>query len=328
MCSDGSAVNRALRLALAGDVMLGRCVARAIVGGQQLLLDADVVAVAGGADLFLVNLECCISERGEPWPAAGKPFFFRAPPRAAELLAGWGVDCVSLANNHALDYGSVALLDTIEHLRAVGIAWVGAGADIYEARAPRWLRAAEQRVAVLAATDHPADFAAAADRPGVAYADLRTGVPAWLTDGLAASAAADVRLCMVHWGPNMTAGPVAHVRQAASQLRSAGATMIAGSSAHVPHGAVDGVLYDLGDFLDDYAVDAALRNDLGLLFLVTFAESRPADAEAVPLALDFCHTRLAEGRDAGFVCDRFARACGELGGAAEVVDGRVRFRLA
>jgi poly-gamma-glutamate synthesis protein (capsule biosynthesis protein) len=118
----------------------------------------------------------------------------------------------------------------------------------------------------------------------------------------------------------MTAAPVTHVR-------GAGATLVAGSSAHVPHGAAGGVLYDLGDFLDDYAVDPGLRNDLGLLFLVTLA-GRAVDGEAVPLALDFCHTRLAGGRDADLVCDRFARACAELGGESEVIHGRVRFRLA
>jgi poly-gamma-glutamate synthesis protein (capsule biosynthesis protein) len=122
----------------------------------------------------------------------------------------------------------------------------------------------------------------------------------------------------------MTFAPVAHVRRAAAQLRRAGATLVAGTSAHVPHGAADGVLYDLGDFLDDYAVHALLRNDLGLLFLVPL--TRP-QAEAVPLALDFCHTRLATGSDAALVCERFARACVELGGDAEVVDDRVRFSL-
>lgn len=318
---------RRLRVALAGDVMMGRSVARAIAAGRTPLLDPDVVAVAATADLFVVNLECCISDRGRPWPAAGKPFFFRAPPRAAELLAGWGVDCVSLANNHALDFGRSALLDTFSHLDAAGVAWVGAGPDEAAARAPRWLGARDHRVVVVAATDHPADFDAAVDRPGVAYADLQAGVPAWATDALAAGATADVRLCLPHWGPNMTPAPVEHVRAAADALRSADTTLVAGSSAHVPHGAADGVLYDMGDFLDDYAVDAALRNDLGLLFLIMVVDGKATQGEAVPLALDFCRTRLAEGRDARLTCDRFVRACGELGGAAEALDGRVRFDL-
>ena len=75
--------------------------------------------------------------------------------------------------------------------------------------------------------------------------------------------------------------------------RAAGATLVAGHSAHVFHGVADRVLYDLGDFVNDYAIDPVLRNDLGLLFLVTFDGPRPVHLEAVPLVLDDCHTRLA-----------------------------------
>src|SRR5215216_3203706 len=235
-------VSGVLRLALAGDTMLGRSVADAIAAGRETLLDPDVVAIAATADLFVVNLECCISERGAPWPDAGKPFFFRAPPRAAELLAAWGVDAVTLANNHALDYGRDALADTFAHLQAAGVAWAGAGADEREARAPRRLTAGERRIAIVAATDHPADFAATPDRAGVAYADLRRAVPDWLTDALALARPGDAALCFVHWGPNMVAAPVEEVRRAARVLTGAGATLVAGHSAHIPHGAAGHVL--------------------------------------------------------------------------------------
>src|ERR671922_462870 len=107
--------------------MLGRGVAEALETRRAPLLAPEVIAVAGEADLFVLNLECCISVRGERWPDPRRPFFFRAPPRAAELLAGFGVDCVTLANNHTLDFGAVALADTLEHLDAAGVAWVGAG---------------------------------------------------------------------------------------------------------------------------------------------------------------------------------------------------------
>jgi Bacterial capsule synthesis protein PGA_cap len=316
-----------MRLALAGDTMLGRGVAAAIRSGREPLLDPELVALARTADLFIVNLECCISERGEPWHSPGKPFFFRAPPQAAQLLAGWGVHCVTLANNHALDYGRDALLDTFGHLRSAGVAWAGAGRDRQGARGPLWIAAGGRRVALIAASDHPARYAAGPTEPGIAYADLQAGVPGWLTDALAQARDADAALCTVHWGPNMTTEPPAYVRRAARRLRDAGATLAIGHSAHVPHGAADRILYDVGDFLDDYAVDPELRNDLGLLFLVEL-DRDGCRAEAVPLMLDYCHTRLAEGSDARLVADRFARACVALGGDAELVAGRVRFRLA
>ena len=93
--------------------------------------------------------------------------------------------------------------------------------------------------------------------------------------------------------------------------------MIAGHSAHVFHGGEPGILYDLGDFLDDYAVDPVLRNDLGLLFLVTLDRQGPLRLEAVPLKLEFCHTRLADADEAAWIRGRFRAACAALGTEVE-----------
>jgi poly-gamma-glutamate synthesis protein (capsule biosynthesis protein) len=313
-----------MKLALAGDTMLGRGVAQALESrAPETLVAPEVVAVAREADLFLLNLECCISERGEPWPDPAKPFFFRAPPRATELLAHLGVDCVTLANNHALDFGATALLDTLSHLAAAGIASVGAGASVAEARTPAVLEAGGARLAVVAATDHPRAYAAGPARPGVAFADLWAGdVPAWLTDTVA-GARADAVLATVHWGPNMVDAPLPHVRAAADALVTAGATLVAGHSAHVFHGVRGRILYDLGDFLDDYAVDRVLRNDLGLLFLVALDSHGPVRLEAVPLRLDYCHTRLAEGDDAAWARERYRTACAALGTHVAEHEGRL-----
>jgi poly-gamma-glutamate capsule biosynthesis protein CapA/YwtB (metallophosphatase superfamily) len=312
-------------LALAGDTMLGRGVAQALATTPPgALVAPEVRAAFGEADLVVLNLECCISERGRRWKAPGKPFFFRAPPRAVELLVLLGVDCVTLANNHALDYGADALADTLDHLAAAGIATVGAGADLGQARRPALLTAGGPRVAVIGVTDHPADFAAAPDRPGVAFADLSRQVPGWLTALVReAGALADITLVTPHWGPNMTAAPVRHVRRAAAALVDAGATLIAGHSAHVPHGVAGRVLYDLGDFLDDYRVDPRLRNDLGLLFLVTMDARGPLRLEALPLKLEYCHTRLAAGEDAAWIRRRFRSACATLDTTAEAAAGRL-----
>ena len=113
------------------------------------------------------------------------------------------------------------------------------------------------------------------------------------------------------------------MRAAAAELRAAGAALVAGHSAHVCHGAGDRILYDLGDFLDDYAVDRRLRNDLGLLFLVTFAAGIAVRVEAVPLKLDYCRTRLADGEDAAWIRDRFRSACAALGTRVTDEDGRL-----
>ena len=314
-----------ITVALAGDTMLGRSVAHAqATTPLQALVAPEVREAMGQADLVVLNLECCISERGRPWKAPGKPFFFRAPPQAVELLALLGTDCVTLANNHALDYGFDALADTLEHLAAAGIAAVGAGLDLERARRPATLAAGGLRVTVIGVTDHPPDFAAAPDRPGVAFADLGRQVPAWLGELVReAGAQADITLVTPHWGPNMTAAPVRRVRRAAAALVEVGATLIAGHSAHVPHGVAGRVLYDLGDFLDDYRVDPRLRNDLGLLFLVTLDGRGPLRLEALPLKLEFCHTRLATGSDADWMRRRFRSACAALGTTVGEEAGRL-----
>jgi len=91
---------------IAGDTMLGRGVAKWLSWtAPEDLVSTGAVDAAHEADVLVLNLECCISQRGEPCPVRGKPFFFRAPPVAVEALVHLGVACVTMANNHALDYG-------------------------------------------------------------------------------------------------------------------------------------------------------------------------------------------------------------------------------
>jgi poly-gamma-glutamate synthesis protein (capsule biosynthesis protein) len=229
---------------------------------------------------------------------------------------------VTLANNHALDYGPDALLDTLHRLHEAGIATVGAGRDETTARMPAILDAGGLRVGMVAVTDHPGDYAAGPDRPGVAYADLRHGAPGWLLDTIA-TLDTDVVIVTPHWGPNMVDQPLPYVRNAAAAFRAAGATLVAGHSAHVFHGVAGTVLYDLGDFIDDYATDPLLRNDLGLLFMVTIDDGTPKRLEAVPLALDYCFTRLADADEARWISERLQRACAALGTEVTEHDGRL-----
>jgi poly-gamma-glutamate synthesis protein (capsule biosynthesis protein) len=304
-----------VKLALAGDTMLGRGVAERLEGKpRESLFAPELVDVVREADLFVLNLECCISARGEPTP--GRVFHFRAPPWATQALAHLGVDCVTLANNHALDFGPDALLDTLAHLDAAGIRAVGAGTDLEHARAPAVLEVDGFRLAVVACSDHPAEYAAAPDRPGIAFVDLRRGLPEWLRT----LSEADAVLVTPHWGPNMTSAPPRYVQRAAKELLGAGATLVAGHSAHVFHGVAPRLLYDLGDFVDDYRVDRKLRNDLGLLFLVDLAGDR---LEAIPLKLEFAHTRLAHGDDATWITRRFTEACAAFGTEVVAESGRL-----
>ena len=314
-----------MRLALAGDTMLGRGVAERLrEAPPESLFAPEVVEAVRAADLCIVNLECCISERGVPAPH--RTFRFRAPPAAVEALAHLGVDCVTLANNHALDFGPEALLDTFGHLRAAGIGWVGAGQDEGQARIPALLEAAGERLRIVAFADHPAEYAAAPDRPGIAFVDLATRKPpGWLLGSPPAreDGTPEPVLVCPHWGPNMVQEPQPDVRRAAQALVRGGATLVAGHSAHVFHGVAGRVLFDLGDFVDDYRVEPILRNDLGLLWLVDLAGGELMSVEALPLKLDYCHTRVAEGEDAAWITRRFIDSCRALGTLAHERAGRL-----
>jgi poly-gamma-glutamate capsule biosynthesis protein CapA/YwtB (metallophosphatase superfamily) len=122
-----------VRLVVGGDVMLGRMVKQAILRyGPEYPLE-PVAGLMRQADLTLVNLECALTSSSTPWQGAPKAFYFGAPPSAIQTLTHAGVDMVSLANNHVLDFGVAGLRETIRALRRDGIRFAGAGNNIDEA---------------------------------------------------------------------------------------------------------------------------------------------------------------------------------------------------
>jgi len=208
-------------------------------------------------------------------------------------------------------------------LDTAGVRCVGAGANEAEARAPVTLEANGERLRVVAFSDHPAEYAARPEGPGVAFADTsRRKLPAWLLEAAQADEEQAVLIC-AHWGPNMSPRPAPEVCRAAQALDRAGATVIIGHSAHVFHGMAGRVLYDLGDFIDDYAPHPTLRNDLGLLWFVELKANEVISVEALPLELDHCHTRLAEGFERDEIERRLVEACADLGTSVEARDHRL-----
>ena len=312
-------------IGLLGDVMLGRGVATALGSTPPAeVWGPELRELAAACHTVIANLECCVSGRGLPTGrVAGKPFFFRAPPQAVDALAAIGVRAVSLANNHALDFDDDALADTLVHLDEAGIESVGAGRGPREARAGLVVEAGDARVGVVAVSDHPSAYAARDGELGIAYADLHDAVPDWLEAEVAdLRRRCDLVVAFPHWGPNMTTRPAAWQRERAADLLAAGCDLVAGHSAHVFHGVEWGpagpVAYDLGDAVDDYAVDAELRNDLGLLAL--WRPGGAPELELVGLRLEYARTGLARGDDAEWIAARLADACAELGTGVHRLD--------
>lgn len=307
------------RLLLGGDAMLGRGVDAAIARHGVDWPLAALRSHLAGADLVAVNLECAITAADTWYQGPPKAFYFRARPAAAELLRHAGVGLCTLANNHALDAGPAGLLDTLDILRAHGIACVGAGADAESAWAPAVLEIAGQRLGVLAGCDHQADFAAGPDTPGIAYLDLAD--PAQVDKLLGRvrrlAAAVDHAIVALHWQPNWVPTVDARYRTLARRLVEAGARLVWGHSPHhflgVQWFGPAAVLYSTGGLIDDYAVDAQFRNDRQLLFEIGLAPDRVQRVRALPLRLDVARTAPADGADRAWIVRRFAAQCAEHG---------------
>ena len=304
-----------VRLGLAGDVMLGRKVDERQRCRDAAAVWGDLLGRLRELDGFLINLECCLSTRGEPWTRTHRPFHFRADPgQAVPALDAAGVDCCALANNHLLDYGPVALGDTLDQLDAVGIARTGAGRTLEEALEPGFLVVGGLDVAVVSLTDNTPEYAAGEGSPGVARVEFdveddRTRDLVGEALSRAVDADPDLLVASLHWGPNMVEAPSASYRAFARWLAEAGVDLVHGHSAHVFQGieVIDGVpvLYDTGDFVDDYAVDPDLRNDRSFLFEARVARNGTVEAVRLwPTEIEDCRVTTAGPRAARWSRER------------------------
>lgn len=315
-----------LRLLLGGDVMLGRFVDEALGMMRPEEVWGGLLPRFRAADARIVNLECALTRSDRPWERAPKVFHFRAAPSAVGVLKAARIDAVSLANNHVLDYETEGLLETMDVLDRAGIGRAGAGRDLDEARAPALV--AGGRVALLSMTDNEPEFAAGERSPGTNFF-ARAGPEAleWIGRAVAAARRAGAALVVLasHWGPNMVERPAPEFQALARAAIDLGVDVYFGHSAHVAQGIEmrggKPILYDAGDFVDDYAVDPGLRNDWSFLFRLDFEGRRLARLELTPVVLSLARTRPAEGAEARKIMARMRRLSAELGTELSVSDG-------
>ena len=285
------------RIGLTGDVMLGRLVDEQQRQRPVSAVWGDLLDRLRALDGLFVNLECCLSTRGRPWRRTRRPFHFRADPGwAVPALERAGVDCCALANNHVLDYEEEALRDTLDNLDEVGIAHAGAGRTRAEAFAPTVVPVGDLDVGVVSVTDNTPEYAATGTSPGTAHVEIdvadegtRTAVGGALDR--AREHDPDLLVASLHWGPNMVEEPPDAFREFARWLVDDGVDVVHGHSAHVFQGIEvyrgRPILYDAGDFVDDYAVDERLRNDRSFLFeLSVSAAGKPAELRLRPTEID------------------------------------------
>jgi poly-gamma-glutamate synthesis protein (capsule biosynthesis protein) len=310
-----------VRLMFGGDVMLGRIVKEYIARyGPEYPL-GQVADLLRRADLAIVNLECAITSSCQTWHGAPKAFYFGAPLQAIQSLSDAGIDLVSLANNHTLDFEVQGLLDTLHQLCSHGIRYVGAGTGIEEALSPAIIDCHGMKFGMAAFCDHQADFSAQQNRPGIAYLDLDNEAAAIAAMHQALQpmqhAAVDWPILSMHWGPNMVRRPSARLRRLAHAAIDMGWKTVFGHSAHVFHGIefIRGcpILYAAGDLVDDYYVDSDFRNDHQILFEIVLTRRDVIRINLHPIFIEDCRVCHATPNQAKTIMSLMTSLCGEMG---------------
>lgn len=243
---------KSLTLLFSGDVLLSNHVLNAYdkAGGIQGVLDEAYQKQIHEADFFLVNQEFPFSDRGTA--AEDKQYTFRLSPDRVSLFQEMEIDGVTLANNHALDFGREALLDSCEILDKAGILHTGAGPDLDSARQPVSVELKGKRIALIGATRviPVADWAAGKDHPGMLAAYDMTVL---LEEIRRQKEENDFVAVCIHWGIERDEKPQEYQKTMGQQMIDAGADLVIGSHPHVLQGIEyykgKPIVYSLGNFV-------------------------------------------------------------------------------
>ena len=238
-------------LAFAGDVMFSDpFLASYDKSGISAIVDSEMLERMQNADLFVINEEFPFSLRGEAME--DKQFTFRADPKYVEIFQKMGVDIATVANNHALDFGRDAFLDTLDTLKSAGITCIGGGYHLSEASAPAVQTIKGQTFAIFGATrvSPSATWYASDSQAGL----FQTYDATLLNQKIAeAHTEYDHVIVFVHWGIEKNETPEDYQRSLAKGYIDAGADLVVGCHPHVLQGFeyYNGVpiVYSLGNYL-------------------------------------------------------------------------------
>lgn len=238
-------------LAFAGDVMFSEQYLSAYdKNGISSLADEEMRSYMQNADLFMLNEEFPFSLRGEAME--DKQYTFCIDPKYVSIFQDLGCDLVTIANNHALDFGQDAFCDTLDTLKEAEIACVGGGYNITEASAPEICTIHGQTFAIFAATrvSPSYDWYATDSQPGM----FQTYDPTRLNAAIAeAEQQYDHTIVFLHWGIEREELPEDYQRTLAKGYIDAGADLVIGCHPHILQGFeyYQGVpiIYSLGNYL-------------------------------------------------------------------------------
>lgn len=213
-------------------------------------ISPELLTMMNETDLFYLNHEYCVSDRGEP--LAGKLYTFRAKPERMKLLREMGTGLVSLANNHVYDYGEEAMLDTADYLEEEGIPYVGGGRSKKEADRPVYFIINGIKIGFVAASNAEiTQYTPAAEKesPGILEAYDTREYNQIIED---AKAECDYLIAYIHWGNEDTNQYSSTQTEQGAEFLASGADIVVGGHPHVLQGLeyMEGkpVIYSMGDF--------------------------------------------------------------------------------
>lgn len=271
-------------------------------------------------DVFFCNLECQISDLGRKMDKGEtKPYHFRAKPVMVKALVESGVDIVTIANNHGMDYGPQAMMQTIKLCRKNGIEIVGAGRNATEAAAPGFVETAGIRIGFVGFQSTYTMMNAGPDTAGinsVRYQESGHFLAAARAALIRAKKQADIVVFTVHWGPNYRQKPTDKQRKIAQLILDMGYDVFIAHSAHQFLGAEihngKPIIHDAGNFVVDFYPVEPYWNDRNLMFVLHFKGIKVQYIEAIPIYRVGTLTNFAEGDIAKSICDRFSSMCAAL----------------
>lgn len=305
-----------ITIGFTGDVMIGRGVNAAITNNGYRYPWGNVLPLLGKTDINIINLEAALTNSTKK---VYKTFNFKATPDRIETLTIAKVTVANLANNHILDFSEEGLIETIQALNEAGVSHTGAGMNEKEAEKPVILTVKNIRLGILGFTDNEPGWKAGGTWSGVNYIDVSNNEDC--EKALMAISElrkeTDLLIVSIHWGPNMQAEPEQYFIDFAHAMIEQGADIIHGHSAHNFQGIEvyqhKLILYDTGDFLDDYAVDPFLRNDHSFLFKVEVSQKRIEKLVLVPVLISHCQVNLATIEDYKWSIKRMQKLSAKFG---------------
>ena len=309
--------DRSITIGFVGDLILGRNVSRRLAEGMPPhALWGDLRQAMNATDAMIGNLEGPITTHRRRWPLP-KAFYFRADPLAVDGLAAGNFRCVALANNHMLDFRAEGIAETRRRLADAGIAFAGAGANRSEADAPAIFTAGGRTIGFASITNTVPAFAATATRAGTAFHHIGTGRATLdhldVVAGELRRRGAELLVLSVHWGPNYRWWPPRHYRAFARAAVDRGFSIVHGHSAHILQAAEyhrDGlILYDTGDFVDDFWPVPGIPTWRSCLFLVAIGPGKVPRLTLIPATLADGRVGKATGNEAQIIRDGMVRRC-------------------